>query len=57
MDRCYIYSLLHLTGYKAVDIEEIKNFRQLGSITAGHPEYGHVPGVETTTGPFRAGHI
>ena len=50
-----IYSLLHLTGYKAVDMEQIKNFRQLGSITAGHPEYGHVPGVETTTGPLGQG--
>lgn len=50
-----IYSLLHLTGYKAVTMKEIKNFRQLGSITAGHPEYGHVPGVETTTGPLGQG--
>ena len=50
-----IYSLLHLTGYKAVTMEQIKNFRQLGAITAGHPEYGHVPGVETTTGPLGQG--
>lgn len=50
-----IYSLLHLTGYKALTMEEIRNFRQLGSITAGHPEYGHVPGVETTTGPLGQG--
>ncbi|WP_416877475.1 transketolase [Litorimonas sp.] len=50
-----IYSLLHLTGYDAVTMEQIKNFRQLGSITAGHPEYGHVPGVETTTGPLGQG--
>ena len=50
-----IYSLLHLTGYKAVTMDEIRNFRQLGSITAGHPEYGHVPGVETTTGPLGQG--
>ena len=50
-----IYSLLHLTGYKAMTMEQIKNFRQLGYITAGHPEYGHVPGVETTTGPLGQG--
>lgn len=50
-----IYSLLHLTGYKSMKMEQIKNFRQLGSITAGHPEYGHVPGVETTTGPLGQG--
>ena len=50
-----IYSLLHLTGYKDMTMEQLKNFRQLGSITAGHPEYGHVPGVETTTGPLGQG--
>jgi len=50
-----IYSLLHLTGYKAMTMEQIKHFRQLGYITAGHPEYGHVPGVETTTGPLGQG--
>jgi len=50
-----IYSLLHLTGYKAMTMEQIKNFRQLGSNTAGHPEYGHTPGVETTTGPLGQG--
>ncbi|OCG00164.1 transketolase [Gilliamella sp. wkB308] len=49
-----IYSLLHLTGYK-VSLDDLKNFRQLHSITAGHPEYGHVPGVETTTGPLGQG--
>jgi transketolase len=50
-----IYALLYLTGYEAVTLEQIKRFRQLGSITAGHPEYGHVPGVETTTGPLGQG--
>ena len=50
-----IYALLHLTGYKAVTMEQIKAFRQMGAITAGHPEYGHVPGVETTTGPLGQG--
>jgi transketolase len=49
-----IYSLLHLTGYN-VTIDDLKNFRQLHSKTAGHPEYGHVPGVETTTGPLGQG--
>jgi transketolase len=50
-----IYSLLHLTGYPKMDMEQIKNFRQLGSLTPGHPEYEHTPGVETTTGPLGQG--
>ena len=50
-----LYALLHLTGFKAVTMEEIENFRQWGSQTPGHPEYGHTPGVETTTGPLGQG--
>ena len=50
-----IYALLYLTGYEAMTIEQIKRFRQLGSNTAGHPEYGHTPGIETTTGPLGQG--
>ncbi len=50
-----IYSVLHLLGYEAMTIEEIKRFRQLGSKTPGHPEYGHTPGIETTTGPLGQG--
>jgi len=50
-----IYALLHLLGYEKMTIEEIKNFRQLGSLTPGHPEYGHTPGIETTTGPLGQG--
>lgn len=49
-----MYSLLHLSGYE-VSEEDIRNFRQWGSPTAGHPEYGHIPGVETTTGPLGQG--
>ena len=50
-----LYALLHLTGYETMTIDEIKRFRQLGSLTPGHPEYGHTPGVETTTGPLGQG--
>jgi len=49
-----LYSTLFLSGY-GVTLDDLKNFRQLGSPTAGHPEYGHVPGVETTTGPLGQG--
>jgi transketolase len=50
-----LYALLYLTGYPQMTIEELRNFRQLGSRTAGHPEYGHAPGIETTTGPLGQG--
>ena len=50
-----LYSLLYLTGYKEMTLEELKNFRQLGAKTAGHPEYGMCPGIETTTGPLGQG--
>ncbi len=50
-----LYALLHLCGYPGMPIEEIKRFRQLRSATAGHPEHGHAPGIETTTGPLGQG--
>ena len=50
-----LYALLHLTGYKSVSLDDIKNFRQLNSICAGHPEYEKGTGIETTTGPLGQG--
>jgi len=50
-----LYSLLHLSGYEDMTMEQLKNFRQWGSITAGHPESFHSPGIETTTGPLGQG--
>ena len=50
-----LYSLLHLTGYKSISLNDIKNFRQLDSICAGHPEYHPNSGIETTTGPLGQG--
>jgi transketolase len=50
-----LYALLHLTGYPEMTLAELKRFRQLGSRTAGHPEFGHAPGIETTTGPLAQG--
>ncbi|SNS24907.1 transketolase [Antarctobacter heliothermus] len=50
-----LYSLLHLTGYADMTLDQLRNFRQLGARTAGHPEYGHAKGIETTTGPLGQG--
>lgn len=50
-----LYSLLHLTGVEDMTIDQIRNFRQMGAKTAGHPEYGHAKGIETTTGPLGQG--
>jgi transketolase len=50
-----LYALFYLLGYEAMTIDEIKRFRQLNSLTPGHPEHGHTPGVETTTGPLGQG--
>jgi transketolase len=50
-----LYALLHLTGYEGMTVDQLKAFRQWGSKTPGHPEYGHTPGVETTTGPLGQG--
>jgi len=50
-----LYALLHLTGYTDMTLDELKHFRRVGSRTAGHPEYGHATGIETTTGPLGQG--
>lgn len=50
-----LYALMHLTGFKSVSMDDIRNFRQWGSSTPGHPEYGHTEGVECTTGPLGQG--
>ncbi len=50
-----LYALLHLTGFADMTMEELKRFRQLGAKTAGHPEFGHAAGIETTTGPLGQG--
>ena len=50
-----LYSLLYLTGYPEMTIDQLEHFRTVGSRTAGHPEYGHAPGIETTTGPLGQG--
>ena len=50
-----IYALLHLTGYADMTMDQLRNFRQVGAITAGHPEAGHAGGIETTTGPLGQG--
>ncbi|MCW1951614.1 MAG: transketolase, partial [Octadecabacter sp.] len=50
-----LYALLHLTGYEQATLQQLKDFRQWGARTAGHPEYGHMEGIETTTGPLGQG--
>ncbi|MEO0391335.1 MAG: transketolase [Pseudomonadota bacterium] len=50
-----LYSLLYLTGYEDMTLQQLKDFRQWGAVTAGHPEYGHAAGIETTTGPLGQG--
>ncbi|WP_207797101.1 transketolase [Shimia abyssi] len=51
----FLYSVLYLTGTPGIELEDLKSFRKAGSITPGHPEFGHTPGVETTTGPLGQG--
>ncbi len=50
-----MYSLLYLAGYEDITMDDLRNFRQMGAKTAGHPEYGHIEGIETTTGPLGQG--
>ncbi|MEX0282792.1 MAG: transketolase [Arenibacterium sp.] len=50
-----LYSLLYLSGYPKMTLQQLKDFRQWGAVTAGHPEFGHAPGIETTTGPLGQG--
>ena len=55
MDQCFFTLFIILTGYKSISLKDIKNFRQLNSICAGHPEYHPNTGIETTTGPLGQG--
>ena len=50
-----IYSILYLLGYEGITLNDLKNFRKIGSPTAGHPEFNEIPGIETTTGPLGQG--
>ena len=55
MVQCFLYALLHLSGFEDVSMDEIKSFRQWGSKTPGHPEFGHTAGIDATTGPLGQG--